>query len=1663
MAILGVVTNAGLSASQDAALNEGFNLVPTRFGVSDVAGTLDPGRDQPTSGQFYIAPISSRVIISQNTIKFVLTVPPNQIPQGTFKIVREVYLYINDSSNNEILFAVGQPTDTIRYNFDQELTLDLEFSIINLNLQDNFVFEFTQATEISEHVADPNAHPEYIEAMRKAGIFIPAGAFPFERRGQTFEDNNGTGVEFDGSKATVTSGGVTFTSTFNGTELNGKTIIPDGNKTVDELRLEFNAENFPNTIEHDGTGNEVLGAGTLTLLGGAYVVQDKDIVYKDVDNVWKRAIADGSLAARASGIAFRDEKLVVTHGLVDINTGFGVSEPIFLSGDSPGQLTNFDTNINLGISLGDYIWFAGFSGDVSASASQEFDAVVTNATGLGQFLTTQLAIDSVPQDGRILMAKLDDLKETLDTQGKNLTIVSNSPLFGWRRFAGQVTSFRVDFDAVPTQGTFRIEWNSQETNDIPFNATALDIQNEFNLLEGSNGFTVVGDFATGFVFTSNDLNTYPLPTFVFAGTNEIQRFDFSNVPDDGTITFRHKGADTLNFPWDDSAADLKIALEALPTITNVDVTGEFAQQFFQIEFLGGFLADGVQEQPNIEVVMLDLDLGGVATDVNGSTILPIPATIVQKGKKPASNLFNNVTPVNISVVQLTIGEPVGPERAMEVDSELLRIEGMPKFENFEEGIVLDDPATKIKVEAYFPNTTRPILSEDKLPGVDYDFEALGYAKDVLSQLRITEHPTNKKRVKISGADQILASGITLTQDLNSLVMNFDGAEIDFSTDPISIFEADGVTPLGLDIVRPAIAPAQYRWFSINIVPQQAEADLSLKAQVLILPATQDGASPLLAEKPPFGDKPVGLVAVEGALGDKEKTEIVTVGDSFNSLKGKVLTLTGKLDDTPGNTESVAFWVSDESLDTFNVQQSTGVAGSDQDLFNSVTNKVFAGKIAVTGGPLTVDTLNLYLQKNGAPTGTFTVRLLGENLGEPDLGNVIASGLAAVDVATQVPTNFSTPVRVELDNEVSLPNGNYYVEINGDNLVITAGNFLGWNSEDNGSVVEIFNRDPSTSTWLQDLGNRTAHFELVDKIKGIPVLAQAADRNVEVTTILENDLQSQVASKFNAFINLDPLFNSTVNTNRITVENVNLGVVPDADGSDIGFFPTVLVQGTDTDSTGIEDISNDNIRQLGGGSGSGGGGGGPSFAQDLKFQLKDSSYEFLTGNVFSEKQDELIDNSDGAYSFPDGAWSLKTGQQFTTINLLDAAFYDAVNDYANAKDIGFIDLTVRYIPENIDDNATYEVSIDGGANFETITMEQIGTSDTFVKALFQFDDSGYTLANLSDYGLSNADSTATLNATTQQAISQEFTTDLNVNISREIQIYLNKLGSPTGFVGVQIVADDSGSPSQNPDDLIYQSDFRNLENLASGINNLDFTIPSLLLKPSTKYHLQIITDDTYKGSGFVASTNEIQVRTDSSSPTIPDMQVFNGSAYSTVGGIALTHRLRGRPLDLRLRITSSQDTLIEGFGIFYDLEDAVQEAPSIYPSETFLFSGDEDKTIFNISNFEVNPDTLLVLDQDTGQSWLFPSFSIYGNGFQVPEGTFDRAGDTVRVKATLIGGGVFANEENLNNIIAENHMGSNDPNKDRSSDGRGNLLRDGAGNLIEQAIDSRGMISFTLRN
>lgn len=1158
--ILGIVTNAGLTASQTASMNEGFKLVPVSFSVSDTQGALDPNRTSESAGVFYSAPISARVVIDSNTIKFVLTIPPNQIPANTFKLVKEICLRILDGNNDEILFAIGQPTDEIKYNAGDEVTLEVEMAIQNLDLTAQFVFQFTQATEINQHNIDPNAHTELMAELKRHGIFIPTGAYPFERRGQHVEEN----VQFEGTKATFTYGGVVFTALKNGTELNGETITFNGVRLVSDLVAEFNANNYPYEISHNGTGNEVLGASVQTLTGGTYSVTHKDIVYKDVDGIFKRALADGTIKSKVAGIAFIDERCVVTHGLVDINTGFGTSVSIYLSGSSAGQFVNFDTGVSLGLSLGNYIYFTGFGGDVTADISQNFDAVVTNAVGVGQFNTTQDAIAYVPADGRILIDKLDNVKETIDTLGKNLTIVVNGPDKGWKKFEGLSTQFKINFTQVPTQGSWRIEWLGQETTDLAFNATNIDVQNAFNLFSGHNGVTVTGNYTTGFTFVFNDLDLYPLPTFAFAGLNEIQRFNFSNIPDNGTITFDFNGQTTLNFPWDDFASDLKTALEALPNIQNVNVTGSFASGFFEIEFTGGWLQDGLKDQVTMTVSNLSLALGLSSTDVNGTTILPINAVIVQQGKAKASNLFNVTTPIVISTLLLQTGEVIGEDRLMNVNSDKLSIKGMGRVEGFNEGIVLSSTATKFTFEGYFINTPKKILTNSKLAGIDYDIEVPEFAKDINSQLKLSEHPTLFKRTKISGASKGLVNGIILGQEFANRVIKFDGAEIDWATG--NIYKADGVT-IESTFTPPVITPDQYRWACVNLIPSTLNADNTMNVNVEVVFASADGVSTILAPKPVLGNRPIGLLALKGALGAKEKTVLRTVRDINGSLKGKTFKIFHPL-------ESVAFWFSDPSLDTYNQQYTTGVTGSLADSMNTSNTKIIAYKI-VLGSTTTIDHVALHLKKTGAPTGVMSVRVLGDLAGEPDLGNVIMVGSGTVNL-TAIPTNFSSYVLFPLSSEQSLVAGTYWVELDASTYTYSGGNYLEFNSMASGAG-EFFNR--LTSTWLTDLGNIKGHAILIDKVKGYPALALTATREVEITNLVDNDFHSTVATKVNTYVDADTRFVSTVTTNKVEIENTTLGNVTHLDVGDTGFFTQLLVDGTDTDPTGIENVSNDLIQNI----------------------------------------------------------------------------------------------------------------------------------------------------------------------------------------------------------------------------------------------------------------------------------------------------------------------------------------------------------------------------------------------------------------------------------------------------------------------------------------------------
>jgi uncharacterized phage protein gp47/JayE len=76
--------------------------------------------------------------------------------------------------------------------------------------------------------------------------------------------------------------------------------------------------------------------------------------------------------------------------------------------------------------------------------------------------------------------------------------------------------------------------------------------------------------------------------------NAIQSLAFAGTPASGSFTLTLGAEETAAIAWDDTAADLETALEALTAVGagNVDVTGDFAAGF-TVEFKGALAATGV--------------------------------------------------------------------------------------------------------------------------------------------------------------------------------------------------------------------------------------------------------------------------------------------------------------------------------------------------------------------------------------------------------------------------------------------------------------------------------------------------------------------------------------------------------------------------------------------------------------------------------------------------------------------------------------------------------------------------------------------------------------------------------------------------------------------------------------------------------------------------------------------------------------------------------------------------------------------------------------------------------------------------------------------------------------------------------------------------------------
>jgi hypothetical protein len=189
MSLQGLFTNEGLAKSVEAENNQGFRIKPVSFSVSEEFGDLDASRDlasiKPT---WYDGPVSSVVKIDDNTIQINCNIPANADTDPRY--TREVYLFAEDfSTGDEYLLAFCQPTTELTYDPEGELKIRLQLKIANIDLASLYEFNYTQATELSDHNDDHNAHPALQTIFNKAGIY------------SSFATNKYNGQQYDGFPA----------------------------------------------------------------------------------------------------------------------------------------------------------------------------------------------------------------------------------------------------------------------------------------------------------------------------------------------------------------------------------------------------------------------------------------------------------------------------------------------------------------------------------------------------------------------------------------------------------------------------------------------------------------------------------------------------------------------------------------------------------------------------------------------------------------------------------------------------------------------------------------------------------------------------------------------------------------------------------------------------------------------------------------------------------------------------------------------------------------------------------------------------------------------------------------------------------------------------------------------------------------------------------------------------------------------------------------------------------------------------------------------------------------------------------------------------------------------------------------------------------------------
>lgn len=170
----------------------------------------------------------------------------------------------------------------------------------------------------------------------------------------------------------------------------------------------------------------------------------------------------------------------------------------------------------------------------------------------------------------------------------------------------------------------------------------------------------------------------------------------------------------------------------------------------------------------------------------------------------------------------------------------------------------------------------------------------------MGTLQLVEHPTDKKRVVLTGVAATLVGNKNISHELQRKLIAFDGAEIDFSTG--AIYKADGITVLGNSFTLATIGAGLFHWYAVAVVADVTNADNTLALKLIVTSATGDGTPANLAPRADFTGtgktKRIGQVVVQesaGSIANILQAAIVQVPPQTASLE---------IDDTRYDTDNV---------------------------------------------------------------------------------------------------------------------------------------------------------------------------------------------------------------------------------------------------------------------------------------------------------------------------------------------------------------------------------------------------------------------------------------------------------------------------------------------------------------------------------------------------------------------------------------------------------------------------------------------------------------------------------------------------------------------------------------------------------------------------------------